>query len=51
MIQKHVIFQKVLVLQDKKVMGLNIVADGGVFKRSSVAGCMLRNSANVSVEN
>lgn len=30
LIRKHVIFQKVLALQDKKVMGPNIVADGGV---------------------
>lgn len=30
LIRKHVIFQKVLALQDKKVTGLNIVADGGV---------------------
>lgn len=50
MIRKHAIFQKVLALQDKKVMDLNIVADGGVFKRGSVAGCMLRNSAAMFVE-
>lgn len=29
LIRKHAIFQKVLALQDKKVMGLNIAADGG----------------------
>lgn len=50
LIRKHTIFQKVLALQDKKVMGPNIVADGGVFKRGSVATCMLRNSADMSVE-
>lgn len=50
MIRKHAIFQKVLALQDEKVMDLNMVADGGVFKRGWVAGCMLRNSAGVSVE-
>lgn len=50
LIRKHAIFQKVLALQDEKVMDLNMVADGGVFKRGWVAGCMLRNSAGVSVE-
>lgn len=50
LIRKLVIFQKVLALQDKKVMGLNMVTGGGVFKRDSVAGCMLRNRADVSVK-
>lgn len=50
LIRKHVIFQRVLALQDKKVMGLNIGADGGVSLPEGLGGCMLRNRAHVSVE-
>lgn len=50
LISKHVIFQKVLTFQDKKVMGSGTPEhdDGGVFRRGTVAGC--RNSIGMSVE-
>lgn len=47
LIRKHVIFQKVLGLQDKKVMGSG--SPGQIFRRGSVAGCVPINSAGVSV--